>query len=95
VLFQETQTNTGLVRKETGYSNPRFGITEPQRRILKAMSSGKGNYLIQVESIKGRKRYRCHDSNKNIVSNNFSKVVVKNLVSKGYLIEHSNKYFLK
>lgn len=93
--FPDLAINKGLVVKESSYSNNHIGITEPQRRILKALCSGKGNQLIEVEKMNGRKMFRCLDKNKNIVSNNFSKVVVKNLVAKGYLIKHNNKYFLK
>lgn len=92
--FPDLAINKGLVVKNS-YTNNHIGITEPQRRILKALSSGKGNQLIEVEKMNGRKMFRCLDKNKNIVSNNFSKVVVKNLVAKGYLVKHNNKFYLK
>jgi hypothetical protein len=93
--FPDLETNKALVVKETAYTNNHIGITEPQRKIIKALVSGKGNYLIEVTRHNGRKMYRCYDRHKNIVGNNFSKVVVKNLVSKEYLISVKDKLYLK
>lgn len=94
-LFEGMETNKGLVVKKTAYQNHWAGITEPQREVVRKLASGKGNFLVEAETMRGRKMYKCFDVHKNPIGTRFSRVVVKNLVSKGYLVEHNSKFYLK
>lgn len=95
LFVEDGPTNASLVVKRNSYQNHWTGITEPQREIVKKLASGKGNFLCESETMRGRKMYKCFDSQKNPIGLRFSKVVVKNLVSKGYLVEHNNKFYLR
>lgn len=94
LLFENIPTNKALTTKLTAYTNTGKGITEPQRRIVLALAKGKGHFLREQKTMKGKRHFRCYDKEMNL-QGRFSAVVVQNLVSKGYLKKINNKFYLK